>query len=116
MKHGIFELPLNLKRSHFSYAHTDEDVDRLLEGTEAAVTAAISRRARERFPRLVHDRPGRARQARSGASQLPKLTNTGGWAYTFVPIASIANGEGPTVLVSAGNHGDEYEGQVARCG
>ena len=22
MKHGIFELPLNLKRSHFSYAHT----------------------------------------------------------------------------------------------
>ena len=37
MKEGIFELPLNLKRSHFSYAHTDEDVDRLLEGTEAAV-------------------------------------------------------------------------------
>ena len=23
MKHGIFELPLNLKRSHFSYAHTE---------------------------------------------------------------------------------------------
>ena len=38
MKHGIFELPLNLKRSHFSYAHTDADVDRLLEATEAAVT------------------------------------------------------------------------------
>jgi predicted deacylase len=30
-----------------------------------------------------------------------------------VPIASIANGEGPTVLVCAGNHGDEYEGQIA---
>ncbi len=41
MKHGIFELPLNLKRSHFSYAHTDEDVDRLLEGTEAAVAAVL---------------------------------------------------------------------------
>src|SRR3954467_14834285 len=38
MKEGIFELPLNLKRSHFSYAHVDEDVDRLLAGTEAAVT------------------------------------------------------------------------------
>lgn len=37
MKDGIFELPLNLKRSHVSYAHTDEDVDRLLEATEAAV-------------------------------------------------------------------------------
>src|SRR5260370_19228729 len=29
-----------------------------------------------------------------------------------VPIAVFANGAGPTVLVSAGNHGDEYEGQV----
>ncbi|MBA3348749.1 MAG: aspartate aminotransferase family protein [Actinobacteria bacterium] len=37
MQEGIFELPLNLKRSHFSYAHTDEDVDRLLAGTEAAM-------------------------------------------------------------------------------
>jgi glutamate-1-semialdehyde 2,1-aminomutase len=37
MQDGIFELPLNLKRSHFSYAHTDDDVDRLLEATEGAV-------------------------------------------------------------------------------
>jgi hypothetical protein len=29
-----------------------------------------------------------------------------------VPIAVIANGEGPTVFLAAGNHGDEYEGQV----
>jgi glutamate-1-semialdehyde 2,1-aminomutase len=36
MRHGVFELPLNLKRSHFSYAHTDEDVDTLLRATEAA--------------------------------------------------------------------------------
>jgi glutamate-1-semialdehyde 2,1-aminomutase len=45
MKDGIFELPLNLKRSHFSYAHTDEDVDRLLEATEAAVTRFQESRA-----------------------------------------------------------------------
>jgi|SRR5579884_3070583 len=44
MKHGIFELPLNLKRSHFSYAHADEDVDRLLEATEAAVTTMLAAR------------------------------------------------------------------------
>jgi glutamate-1-semialdehyde 2,1-aminomutase len=44
MSHGIFELPLNLKRSHFSYAHTDADVDRLLDATEAAVTAVLSAR------------------------------------------------------------------------
>ena len=48
-----------------------------------------------------------------GRLQYPRITNTGGWAYDFVPIAIVANGDGPTVLVSAGNHGDEYEGQVA---
>jgi predicted deacylase len=48
-----------------------------------------------------------------GHLSLPKITNTAGWASTFVHIASIARGEGPTVLVLAGNHGDEYEGQVA---
>ena len=45
MKDGIFELPLNLKRSHFSYAHADEDVDRLLAATEAAVTRYLETRA-----------------------------------------------------------------------
>jgi glutamate-1-semialdehyde 2,1-aminomutase len=44
MEHGIFELPLNLKRSHFSYAHTDANVDRLLEGTEAAVRRVLESR------------------------------------------------------------------------
>ena len=44
MRHGIFELPLNLKRSHFSYAHSDDDVDRLLEATEAAVTTVLEAR------------------------------------------------------------------------
>ncbi len=48
-----------------------------------------------------------------GHLAFPKITNTAGWASTFVHIASIANGDGPTVLVLAGNHGDEYEGQVA---
>lgn len=41
VEHGVFELPLNLKRSHLSYAHTDADVDRLLEATEAAVTRTL---------------------------------------------------------------------------
>jgi glutamate-1-semialdehyde 2,1-aminomutase len=36
MQHGVFELPLNLKRSHFSYAHSDRDVDTLVAATEAA--------------------------------------------------------------------------------
>ncbi len=45
MNDGIFELPLNLKRSHFSYAHTEEDVDRLLEATEGAVKRFLQTRA-----------------------------------------------------------------------
>ena len=48
-----------------------------------------------------------------GRLQLPRISNTGGWASSFVPIACVANGSGPAVLVLAGNHGDEYEGQVA---
>ena len=48
-----------------------------------------------------------------GRLQYPKITNTGGWAQSFVPIACFANGDGPTVVISGGNHGDEYEGQVA---
>ena len=40
-------------------------------------------------------------------------TNESGWANFHVPIIKIKNGKGPTVLVLAGNHGDEYEGQFA---
>ena len=48
-----------------------------------------------------------------GHLAFPKITNTAGWASTFVHLGCVANGDGPTVLVLAGNHGDEYEGQVA---
>ena len=43
LPYGIFELPLNLKRSHISYAHDDADVDALLEATEHAVESVLSR-------------------------------------------------------------------------
>ncbi len=29
-----------------------------------------------------------------------------------IPVATIKNGDGPSLLLTAGNHGDEYEGQV----
>ena len=48
-----------------------------------------------------------------GHLRYPKISNNGGWAYDLVPIACIANGDGPTVVVSGGNHGNEYEGQIA---
>ncbi|CAN5589247.1 N(2)-acetyl-L-2,4-diaminobutanoate deacetylase DoeB [soil metagenome] len=48
-----------------------------------------------------------------GHLKYPRISNNVGWAYDLVPIASIANGGGPTVLISGGNHGNEYEGQIA---
>src|SRR5439155_1364759 len=48
-----------------------------------------------------------------GRLEIPKSTNRGGWAHQFIPMACVARGEGPTALVLGGNHGDEYEGQVA---
>lgn len=43
---GIFELPLNLKRSHISFSHTDEDIDRTLEASREALPAALDALAR----------------------------------------------------------------------
>ena len=40
LEHGVFELPLNLKRNHVSYAHREADIDALLEATESAVIKA----------------------------------------------------------------------------
>ena len=50
---------------------------------------------------------------RIGHLRIHKITNTAGWASTFIHIGCVVNGDGPTVLVLGGNHGDEYEGQVA---
>ncbi len=36
------------------------------------------------------------------------------WGQIQMPITVIKNGEGPTVLFTGGNHGDEYEGPVAQ--
>jgi glutamate-1-semialdehyde 2,1-aminomutase len=45
---GILELPLNLKRNHISFSHTDEQIDKTLEATESLLkklTYASSRSA-----------------------------------------------------------------------
>ena len=48
-----------------------------------------------------------------GHLAIPYSHNLGGWANLRVPISVIRNGDGPVVLLMAGNHGDEYPGQVA---
>jgi len=55
----------------------------------------------------------RADGAHYGHLAIPYSYNLGGWANLQVSIASLKNGDGPVVLAMAGNHGDEYPGQVA---
>ncbi|MDH3734622.1 MAG: succinylglutamate desuccinylase/aspartoacylase family protein [Gemmatimonadota bacterium] len=48
-----------------------------------------------------------------GHLAIPYSYNLAGWANLQVPISVLARGDGPTVLLMAGNHGDEYPGQIA---
>ncbi len=48
-----------------------------------------------------------------GFLRLPFSTHASAYGWIAIPISCIKRGEGPTVLLVSGNHGDEYEGQVA---
>ena len=48
-----------------------------------------------------------------GHLSVPHSRNESGWGALHLPIVSIRNGEGPTVVLTGGNHGDEYEGPIA---
>ncbi len=55
------------------------------------------------------DRDGR----QGGFLRVPHSVHRSAYGWIPVPIVSIRNGDGPVVLLLGGNHGDEYEGQVA---
>lgn len=48
-----------------------------------------------------------------GFLKLPYSRDDSAWGAVMIPITVIARGEGPTALLTGGNHGDEYEGPVA---
>ncbi|MSP47800.1 MAG: deacylase [Alphaproteobacteria bacterium] len=48
-----------------------------------------------------------------GYLRLPHSVHRSAYGYLAIPIAVIKNGKGPTLLSMSGNHGDEYEGQIA---
>lgn len=50
---------------------------------------------------------------RAGYLRLPHSVHRSAYGFIPVPVVSIRGGAGPVVLLVAGNHGDEYEGQVA---
>jgi len=46
---------------------------------------------------------------------LPYSVTRSAYGNLAIPVTVIKNGEGPSVLLMAGNHGDEFEGQVGLC-
>jgi len=48
-----------------------------------------------------------------GFIRLPYSVHRSAYGWIPIPVVCIKNGDGPRVLLMGGNHGDEYEGQVA---
>ena len=51
--------------------------------------------------------------AHHGYLRLPFSRDDSAWGSVMIPITVIRNGDGPTALLTGGNHGDEYEGPIA---
>lgn len=47
-----------------------------------------------------------------GYVNIPHSPHEDAWGATRIPLAVIGNGDGPTAILQAGNHGDEYEGPI----
>ncbi len=54
-----------------------------------------------------------ARGKRIGHIRLPHSSHESAYGWLGIPVAVVRGGHGPDVLLTAGNHGDEYEGQIA---
>lgn len=48
-----------------------------------------------------------------GHLKLPYSRDDSAWGAVMIPICVVKNGDGPSALLTGGNHGDEYEGPVA---
>lgn len=78
-------------------------------GEEGSERRRSAPRPNSVFTTIDFDRPGK----QIGYFCVPQSPHDDAWGAVQVPLAVIKNGVGPTVLIEAGNHGDEYEGQIA---
>ncbi len=60
------------------------------------------------FTTVDLDKPGK----QVGFIMIPHSPHDDAWGATRIPLAVIANGKGPTVIIEGGNHGDEHEGPI----
>ncbi|SIO56640.1 MULTISPECIES: succinylglutamate desuccinylase/aspartoacylase family protein [Paraburkholderia] len=49
----------------------------------------------------------------TGTLDVPHSVDRSGYGHIPIPIAVLKHGNGPTALLTGGNHGDEYEGPIA---
>lgn len=63
------------------------------------------------FTEVDYEKDGK----QDGWLYLPYSVTRSAYGNISIPITVIKNGRGPTVFLMAGNHGDEYEGQIALC-
>jgi len=54
-----------------------------------------------------------AKGKHTGFLRLPHSVHRSAYGRILIPIVMLNNGDGPTTMLMAGNHGDEYEGQIA---
>lgn len=80
----------------------------LNRGPSAASTDEYSGGASRIWTDIDFDAEGKT----FGYFRLPHSTHEHGASWIPIPVAVVKNGAGPRVLLTAGNHGDEYEGQV----
>ncbi|POR53293.1 succinylglutamate desuccinylase/aspartoacylase domain-containing protein [Bosea psychrotolerans] len=62
---------------------------------------------------LFHELDFAANGKALGYLSIPFSIDRSPYFQVKVPVCRIRNGEGPRVLLMAGNHGDEYEGEIA---
>jgi N-alpha-acetyl-L-2,4-diaminobutyrate deacetylase len=60
-------------------------------------------------PTVDFDRDG----VQHGFLKLPHSHDGSAWGSLMIPITVARNGDGPTMLLTGANHGDEYEGPIA---
>lgn len=61
------------------------------------------------FQEIDFEAPGRS----LGFLGMPVSIDRSPYYHVKVPVCRFRNGEGPRILLMAGNHGDEYEGELA---
>jgi len=71
--------------------------------------ARVSERRSRVSTDIDYERDGK----QSSWLKVPNSTDDSGWGTLLMPITVVKNGAGPTLLLTGGNHGDEYEGPVA---